>query len=123
MPADSGAGAVFGDQNVLERIRAEPRERRSPRSQRQQKRWHIVSALQLALVEIVSPAKRDHAPPAGEAVKLEFLERQRLNLAHELPFLVQRDQFGLILEPRWQYRTIFKQAELVERAHLSIRGR
>jgi hypothetical protein len=73
---------------VLKPRRRQPGERRHALPERQQERGHVVGPLKFALVEVVAPAERDHAPVANEPLELEPLERQRLHVAHQVLLVV-----------------------------------
>src|SRR3954468_5461375 len=98
MPADGGAGAVFRYQDVLQRRGPEPRESGRALSQRQEKCRDVVGLLKRTVVEVIPPAERDHPAFAEEAVELEVLERERLDVPHQLLFVIRRNQLRLMFE-------------------------
>src|SRR5204862_8297381 len=74
MPADAGAGAIFGDEREFQRRRIDSGEEGGPVAQRQQEVREIRYPPHLARGEIVMPAERDDAPITGIAVELERFE-------------------------------------------------
>src|SRR5215204_5498322 len=76
VPADAGAGAVFGQQHLLQRGGLEAGEGGGALAQGQEERWDVLGRLDLHQVEIVAPAERDDAALAEEALELEGAERQ-----------------------------------------------
>src|SRR5215207_8452636 len=76
VPADAGAGAVFGQQHLLQRGGLEAGEGGGALAQGQEERWDVLGRLDLHQVEIVAPAERDDAALAEEALEFEGPERQ-----------------------------------------------
>src|SRR3954471_5175759 len=103
--------------------RRQPRESRGAFPQRHQERWNVLGLLKFSLVEIISPAKRNDATLADESLEFKLLQRQRLDLVDELPFLVRGDDIRAILELfRQTRRACVEQIKLIGLGHVSLSG-
>src|SRR3712207_225644 len=67
--------------------------------QRQEEGWNLLRPLHLLPLEVVVPAKRDHAPPARMAVELEGAERRSGDGVQQVDLLGCRDHVRLGAEP------------------------
>src|SRR2546421_3833930 len=120
MPANAGAGRVFGDQRMLKAGGSKARQGRGPLAQREQQWWNVIDLLELALVEVVAPPERHDSPLAEKSIELEALKRQRLHLPDQVPFFVRRDEFRLISEPLRKRLLIGEETGLIRLIHAAI---
>src|SRR5215203_6173635 len=96
VPADRRAGAVFGQEHVLQVCRGDPRERSGAAADGQQELRHVLDPVQAGVGEVVLPAERDDAPLATVALEFELLERQLSDSRDEGTLLLGQDQIGLV---------------------------
>jgi hypothetical protein len=83
VPSNGGARSILGDQNMLQILRGNLRERGSLFTHRQEKIGHILRFAQASAVEVVASAERHHAALAYKAVEFELAEGQGPNLGEE----------------------------------------
>ncbi len=87
MPADTGARAVFRDQDLLQRLRRQAREGGHAPADRQQEVGNLVGRRDLPGAVIITPAERLHPPQPLIAVEFEGLELERANAPDQLGLL------------------------------------
>ena len=83
MPSNGRPGSILGDQNLLQILRGNLRERGSLLTHRQEEVGHILCFAQAPAVEVVAPAEGDHAAFAHKTVEFEVAEGQRPYLGEE----------------------------------------
>src|SRR5688500_15401255 len=99
MPTDPRSGGIFDNQDMLEGRLLQSGQRRRTFAQRQQEWGHVVGLAKAAVVEIISPSERHHAPVALMAVKLKILKCQSFKLPHQVSFFFRRQKLRPVREP------------------------
>src|SRR5690348_3993946 len=79
MPANTCTLTVFGNQHVLQIIRAKSGKLGRCSAYRKQKPGNVIRLIQLFVAKVIAPAKRNNATLSLESVKVEFLEWQVAN--------------------------------------------
>jgi hypothetical protein len=119
MPADAGAGRVFVDEDLLQRLGGDASEGGDPHAQRQKEGRDGVARAQVLGSIVVAPAEGDDTPVAEKAVKRERFERQGLELRNERLLLGRRSDIVLIGEALGKGRRRGEEVGLVGRTELT----
>src|SRR4029079_11055949 len=98
VPADSCAGRVFGDENLLKPARSDACEGFRACAKPGKKARHVLRSGQSASVKIVPPSELHDPPLSGKPMKLELPERQFLDVLQDRELFLEAQEFGLISE-------------------------
>src|SRR5438045_1057958 len=99
MPSDRRSGAVLDHGDLLELLRAQPGESGREPAHRNKEGWNRIGALELLLIEVVTPPIGNHSALPFKAAKLEGFEGKRRDLLQQPLFVVLGDRVRLIGEP------------------------
>ena len=99
MPADRGAGGVFGDQRMRQLGRREPGEFGGPVAQWQQEIRQLGRLVHGHVVEIVAQPEGGDTALAEIAVKLEFAQLQLGKIFDDGRFLFRCHKILTVCEP------------------------
>ena len=112
MPANRGAGSVFGDERLLKFAGNKAREIGGLLPQRQQELGNLGSADDCAYIGVVVQPERNDTTFAEIAVKFVFPEIQLAKMREEFGLLVRRHKLRSIGEPFRKRRERLEKAEL-----------
>jgi hypothetical protein len=119
VPADTGAGAIFGHQHLLKTIGIHLGKGTHFVAQVEQGRGDVVRLSKMTGVEIISPAKRNDAAITLEAShEFERLQRQAGDKSSELCFFILRDDAFRIAHALRQFWNKLRCAKRMIPSHL-----
>ena len=99
MPSDRRTGAVLDHGDLLELVRAQPGESGRDLAHRHEEGWNRIGALELLLIEVVTPPIRNDSALPFKAAKLEGFEGKRRDLLQQPLFFVLGNRVRQIGEP------------------------
>src|SRR6516164_747562 len=112
VPANGGAGAIFGEKNVGEVARRQLGEGGRPLAQWQKKGGDGLGLPQAAAIEVIAPAEGDNATFAEEALKFELSKGKSFQHRDKDGLFVRCEELGSIAQALRQPNANLKEIDL-----------